>query len=291
MTLVAPRAGRPAATTYDRVASASAAAVIRGYSTSFGWACRLLAEPVRTHVRNVYALVRVADEIVDEPDGGWADGDRGAALDALEAETYAALRTGRSANLVVHAFAVTARRSGIDRALVEPFFRSMRADLSVTTHDPQSYRDYVHGSAEVVGLMCLRVFVDGDDAAYERLAPAAARLGAAFQKLNFLRDVAEDHGVRGRSYLPGVDCSALTDADRDDVLDDIDDDLAVAAAALPGLPASSRVAVAAAHGLFAELARRLRATPAEVICRERVRVPDRVKATVLARVLVTGGRG
>ncbi len=228
MTLVAPRAGRPAATTYDRVASASAAAVIRGYSTSFGWACRLLAEPVRTHVRNVYALVRVADEIVDEPDGGWADGDRGAALDALEAETYAALRTGRSANLVVHAFAVTARRSGIDRSLVEPFFRSMRADLSVTTHDAESYRDYVHGSAEVVGLMCLRVFVDGDDAAYERLAPAAARLGAAFQKLNFLRDVAEDHGMRGRSYLPGVDCSALTDADRDDVLDDIDDDLAVA---------------------------------------------------------------
>jgi phytoene/squalene synthetase len=290
MTLVAPRAGRPAATTYDRVASASAAAVIRGYSTSFGWACRLLAEPVRTHVRNVYALVRVADEIVDETDR-WADGDRGAALDALESETYAALRTGRSANLVVHAFAVTARRSGIDRSLVEPFFRSMRADLSVTTHDERSYRDYVHGSAEVVGLMCLRVFVDGDDAAYERLAPAAARLGAAFQKLNFLRDVAEDHGLRGRSYLPGVDCSALTDADRDDVLDDIDGDLAVAAAALPGLPPSSRVAVAAAHGLFTELARRLRATPAEVICRERVRVPDRVKAAVLARVLVTGGRG
>ena len=290
MTLVAPRAGRPAATRYDRVASASAAAVIRGYSTSFGWACRLLAEPVRTHVRNVYALVRLADEIVDEP-GGWADDARGAALDALEAETYTALRTGRSANLVVHAFAGTARHAGIERALIEPFFRSMRADLTVTTHDPQSYREYVHGSAEVVGLMCLRVFVDGDGAAYERLAPAAARLGAAFQKLNFLRDVAEDHGVRGRSYLPGVDCARLTDADRDGVLDDVDDDLAVAAAALPDLPPSSRVAVAAAHGLFAELARRLHSTPADVIRRERVRVPDRVKAAVLARVLVTGGRG
>ena len=275
---------------YDRVASASAAAVIQGYSTSFGWASRLLTEPVRSHVRNVYALVRVADEVVDDPTTAWSDAERRLVLDRLEAETYDALRTRRSANLVVHAFASTASLVGIDRRLIEPFFSSMRTDLSVRTHDRESFEAYVYGSAEVVGLMCLRVFVRGDDAAYERLAAPAARLGAAFQKLNFLRDVAEDHGVRGRSYFPDLDPERFSDADRDAVLDDVDADLAAAASALPYLPPSSRRAVAAAHALFAALSRRLRATPAEQIRRERVRVPNQVKAAAVARTVLTGRR-
>lgn len=287
MTLTPPApAGR-----YDRVASASSAVVIQAYSTSFGWACRLLAEPVRSCVRDVYALVRVADEVVDEPCDAWSAEQRREVLDRLEQETYDALRTGRSANLVVHAFAGTARRAGIGPDLVAPFFASMRADLSVRVHDPQSFAAYVHGSAEVVGLMCLRVFTAGDTAAYDRLAPAAARLGAAFQKLNFLRDIAEDHGVRGRRYFPGLDPDAFSDADRDAVLDDVDADLAAAATALPELPPSSRRAVAAAHALFAALSRRLRATPAARIRADRVRVPGPVKAAVLARVALGAGTG
>ncbi|UNX54839.1 squalene/phytoene synthase family protein [Georgenia sp. TF02-10] len=275
---------------YDDAARASAAVVISAYSTSFGWATRLLREPVRTRVRTIYALVRVADEIVDDPDPGWAPTHRAHLLTVLEEETYQALRTGRSANLVVHAFAQTARGAGIGPDLLTPFFAAMRADLSVTTHDAASLAGYVHGSAEVVGLMCLRVFLDGDPAAYAALAPGAARLGRAFQQVNFLRDLAADHDQLGRTYLPGLGAGPLTDARRDALLDDVDADLAAAAAVIGHLPASSRRAVRAAHDLFAELSRRLRATPAAQIQRSRVRVPDLVKARILLTAAAGGGR-
>ncbi|HEY4614897.1 MAG TPA: squalene/phytoene synthase family protein [Citricoccus sp.] len=270
---------------YDAVAQASAAQVIAGYSTSFGWATRLLAQPVRTHVRNIYALVRVADEIVDDPDPALAASWREQQLDALEAETYRAMASTRSANLVVHAFALTARRYGIRRELVEPFFASMRADLVRSQHDVQSLSAYVHGSAEVVGLMCLRVFVGGDDATYERLRPGAQRLGAAFQKVNFLRDLADDHDQLGRTYFPGLDPVAFSDAHRDELLDDIDADLAAAAEAIRQLPDSSRRAVRAAHALYSALSRRLRSTPAARIRQARIRVPDGQKALIVMRAL------
>lgn len=279
----------------DRVAAASAAQVISGYSTSFGWATRLLDQPDRTHVRVVYALVRVADEIVDDPDPTWPREERAVALDRLHAEVGEATRTGRGGgNLVVHAFATTARRYGIGPELVDPFFDSMRADLEVTVHDAASLARYVHGSAEVVGLMCLRVFT-GDqgrdaDILYSRLRDGAVRLGAAFQKVNFLRDLAADHDGLGRTYLLGSDPDALTDARRDGLCDDIDRDLAAAAVAIRQLPDGSRRAVAAAHGLFAELNARLRATPAATLGTTRVRVPDVVKARIVARAVLTGGR-
>jgi len=271
---------------YDRVAQRSARTVIAGYSTSFGWAVRLLEEPVRTHVRSIYALVRVADETVDDPDPLLPDTLRAQMLDDLAAETARAVQRGRSTNLVVQAFAITARRHGIGPDLIDPFFASMRADLSVTEHDPASLQEYVHGSAEVVGLMCLRVFVAGDGAAYARLREPAQSLGAAFQKVNFLRDLAEDHDQLGRTYFPGLDPASFSDAHRDQLLDDIDADLARAAAAIPQLPGGSRRAVAAAHGLYSALSRRLRATPAAEIRRSRVRVPDHEKAQILARVLL-----
>jgi phytoene synthase len=280
-------AGVPATDpTYDRVAEASAALVIRGYSTSFGVASRLLAEPVRTHVRNLYALVRIADEVVDS--AGFPEAERAGHLDRLEEETRRAMTSGRSTNLVVHAFGRTARTCGIGADLVTPFFASMRTDLSVTSHDPESLDSYVYGSAEVVGLMCLRAFLTDPaaHASYDELAPGARRLGAAFQKVNFLRDLAEDHDVLGRTYFPGLTPSALTDRHRDVVLDDIDADLRAAALVIPRLPTSSRRAVAAAHALFAELAVRLRATPVERIRAERVSVPTSVKARLVARAVL-----
>jgi 15-cis-phytoene synthase len=278
----------PAVGRYDRVAQASAATVISGYSTSFGWACRLLAEPVRSDVRSIYALVRVADEIVDDPDPVLTPALRRVLLDGLEEETLRALESGRSANLVVHAFAGVARHHGLDESLVRPFFASMRADLTRSTHTGQSLADYVYGSAEVVGLMCLKVFTGGDPSVYGRLAPAARSLGSAFQKVNFLRDLADDHDVLGRTYFPGLDLEQFSDAHRDELLDGIDADLAVAAAAIPELPAASRKAVQAAHGFFTALSRRLRRTPAVEIRRRRVRVPDREKAMILVRSLAGG---
>jgi 15-cis-phytoene synthase len=270
---------------YDSVSEGSAAVVIRAYSSSFGLASKLLAEPVRTHVRNVYALVRVADEIVDNPDPALGTGPRATMLDWLQEDVRHALRTGYSGNLVVHAFARSAIRCGIGEDIIDPFFASMRMDLETRVHTPESFERYVYGSAEVVGLMCLRVFLAGtDDAAagYDRLAPGARSLGAAFQKLNFLRDLAEDHDTLGRHYFPGLEVDRFCDADRDRILDDIDADLAAAAAVVPDLPPSSRRAVRVAHATFAELAARLRATPAAEIRRTRVRVPDAVKLRLVA---------
>lgn len=282
---------------YDEVAEQAASLVIRRYSTSFGMASRLLGAGIRQPVQNIYALVRVADEIVD---GGAEEAglDRVQAsrmLDAYEAETERALAEGYSADLIVHAFARTARAAGFGSQLTRPFFASMRADLSQTEHDAESFAAYVYGSAEVVGLMCLRVFVQDAPRPYTAaelatLESGARALGAAFQKVNFLRDLAADHDRLGRSYFPGVDVTRLTEDEKNTLLDDIDADLARAAETLRLLPRSSRRAVALAQRLFAELSRRLRRTPAEVLIRTRVRVPDPVKLRIALGAATFGGR-
>ncbi|MBD8510034.1 squalene/phytoene synthase family protein [Microbacterium sp. CFBP 8790] len=270
---------------YSQTADDAAAAVINRYSTSFGIAARLLGARPRPHVRNIYALVRVADEIVDGPahDAGLTPERERAVLDGLETEVMDAIVTGFSANLVVHAFARTARECGIGADLIAPFFASMRTDLDTAAHDDLSHDAYVYGSAEVVGLMCLQVFLNAGMSAPARPAPdlvdGARRLGAAFQDVNFLRDLADDADRLGRDYLDG----AADDERRIAVLDRIDADLAAAAAVIPTLPPDCRAAVITAHDLFAELSRRLRASPAGA---PRVRVPDGVKATLAARALL-----
>lgn len=265
---------------YDRAASEAASAVIAAYSTSFSLATRLLSDRTRPHVRHVYALVRVADEIVDGPAGeaGVDAAGRRALLDDLEQETADAVARGFSTNLVVHAFARTARECGIGDDLTAPFFQAMRTDLTTAVHDTSSHDAYVYGSAEVVGLMCLAVFVNAGTSRparpAEHLVTGARRLGRAFQDVNFLRDRADDERRLGRDYL-GID-----DADdRDAVLDRIDGDLACAAATIRELPPDCRRAVTAAHDLFAELARRLR----EGDDTQRVRVPGARKAVLAAR--------
>jgi 15-cis-phytoene synthase len=271
----------PARSLYDRVAEETASIVIRRYSTSFGLASRLLEPGVRRHVENIYALVRIADEIVD---GTALDTlAAGRALNELETETHRAMDLGYSANLVVHAFALTAREVDFGPELTEPFFESMRMDLTQAVHDQASFERYVYGSAEVVGLMCLRAFVQHESLTPEqdaRLVHGARALGAAFQKVNFLRDLAADFEILGRSYFPGVDVATFSEADKARLLDDIDEDLRVSGEVIPELPKGSRRAVALAHGLFAELAKRLRATPAGDLVRSRVRVPNPVKARI-----------
>lgn len=275
-------------TLYDRCAQDAAASVIAVYSTSFALATRLLGPRVRTHVRSVYALVRVADEIVDGAAAheGVPAPEQRTFLDEFEAETSAAIERGFSTNLIVHAFALAARECGIGRDLIRPFFTSMRTDLETTRHDAASHEEYVYGSAEVVGLMCLRVFVNAGrrtsvDPAPE-LAEGARRLGAAFQDVNFLRDLADDRGRLGRDYL-GIDGdTGAAPVTRATVLDRIDADLDVAAAAIGQLPADCRRAVTTAHGLFAELAHRLREDDGGA----RVSVPAPVKATIAAKALV-----
>ncbi|WP_082569413.1 phytoene/squalene synthase family protein [Microbacterium sp. Root180] len=270
---------------YDQTAQDAAATVIARYSTSFGLACRLLGSRPRPHVRVIYALVRVADEIVDGPAAaaGLSAEDARRVLDDLETETLIAVQRGFSANLIVHAFARTARECGIGEDLIRPFFASMRTDLSTQQHDDASHDTYVYGSAEVVGLMCLQVFVNAGTRHPQSPSPdlidGARRLGAAFQDVNFLRDLDHDAAALGRDYL-GLTSGATT---RDDVLDRIDADLAAAAAVIPRLPPDCRRAVTAAHDLFGELAARLRATAEPT---RRVRVPDVVKARLAVRALL-----
>jgi phytoene/squalene synthetase len=281
---------------YDEVARRGSARVISAYSTSFGLASRLCSGTVRMHIADVYALVRVADELVDGPaeEAGLDAGERRAMLDALEVETERAMRTGYSSNLVVHAFARTARTTGVGAELTRPFFASMRRDLDPVELDEPAFREYVYGSAEVVGLMCLRAFLIGlpaDDDRDARWERGARHLGAAFQKVNFLRDLAEDYAERGRSYFPGIDPARLTEADKTRILDDIDDDLDIAGSVISELPGGCRRAVAASHALFGELSTRLRRTPASEILAARVRVPAPRKLLLVARAAAGRSRG
>jgi phytoene synthase len=284
----------PRANLYDRVAEETASIVIRRYSTSFRLASRLLEPTTRQHIENIYALVRLADEIVDgeAAAAGLSPVDAARILSELEKETEFAMERGYSSNLIVHAFALTARETGFSRSLTEPFFDSMRSDLSETEHDPESFERYVYGSAEVVGLMCLCAFLLGTTRSTSETAEletGARALGAAFQKVNFLRDLAADFRDLGRSYFPGVTVDSFSEADKNRLLDDIEADLRTSAAVLSRLPAGSRRAVALAQSLFTDLARRLRATPADRLVATRVRVPNPTKlriasAAVLGRI-------
>ena len=276
---------------YDRVSQEMCRVIIRRYSTSFSLASRLLDPPCRSHVENIYALVRFADEIVDggAAAAGLAQSDAAQVLDSFERETDAAIASGYSINPIIHAFAKTARAVGFDQELTRPFFDSMRTDLSSTDFDQGRFDAYVYGSAEVVGLMCLRAFLQGvpiTAAADARLVYGARRLGAAFQKVNFLRDLQADFESLGRSYFPGVSVNSFTELDKNRIVDDIDDDLRAAAVVIPELPAGSRRAVALAHGLFAELSARLRSTPAAELVSCRVRVPNPTKIRIAAGAFV-----
>ena len=280
---------------YNRVAERSASLVIREYSTSFGLASRILSAESRQHIDNVYALVRLADEIVDgvAVEAGLTPEEAGQQLDALEFDTYRAMETGYSTNLIVHAFALTARDVNIQKDIVEPFFTSMRMDLTDRVYTQESFDAYVYGSAEVVGLMCLAVFIRDDkpDPETARTLYSGARaLGAAFQKVNFLRDLAADVDDLGRSYFPGVTIAAFSEADKHRLCDDISDDLDAAARTIPLLPRDAARAVGLAHGLFARLNSRIRSTPAETVKSTRIRVNDLEKILIAIRVIVRGGK-
>lgn len=273
--------------------------VIASYSTSFGAATRLLGRRHRQHIRNVYALVRVADELVDgvAQEAGLTVADQEVALAAFVDETHSALRRGYSSNLVIHAFAHTARLVGIGPELIDPFFTSMRTDLEsepdgvVATFSAAAREAYVYGSAEVVGLMCLQVFLyqerrSPDELALLRLG--ARNLGAAFQDINFLRDLADDTDRLRRSYLAPT--PRLTAAQRDECLQRINKSLATAKNAMALLPADARVAVQSATELFTALAERLAKAEISDLYQQRMRLPGPAKAAIIGRALVRSRR-
>jgi len=278
---------------YTMAAQRAAREVIYSYSTSFGLATRLLGKNFQGHVENIYALVRVADEIVD---GSAAQArelskqvDPEQLLTEFEAETYRAMDTGYSTNLIIHAFAQTARAVGIAKDIVEPFFYSMRQDLTEKEHDQASFEKYVYGSAEVVGLMCLQVFMSENKYTADeklKLTKGARALGSAFQKVNFLRDLAADFKRLGRSYFPGVDVNNFNEETKQRLVADIDKDLRVSAESLPLLPSSARRAVAAAQLLFTQLNRQISKTSAQELINRRISVGAPQKLALLIKAVM-----
>ncbi|HEX8182810.1 MAG TPA: phytoene/squalene synthase family protein [Candidatus Saccharimonadales bacterium] len=263
---------------YTDTASRLSKLLTRQYSTSFSAASRLFPQAMQSHIYNIYGLVRVADEIVDTYRGS----DSAELLDALEQETYQAIRRGFSANPIIHAYAQTHQSWGIDQQLVTSFFASMRMDLTATIYDQANYDKYIYGSAEVVGLMCLHVFCAGNAEQYRQLQPGAQRLGAAYQKVNFLRDIKDDYQELGRFYFPGYTYATFDGAAKQTVTADIRQDFAAALPYIRALPAGVRPAVMTSYSYYHALLELLERADIDHIKQARIRIPAYRKALLLA---------
>lgn len=273
---------------YDRACQHAAEQIIVDYSTSFRLATSVLGPKVRRDIRNLYAMVRTADEIVDGTAGaaGYNRAQVAAQLDAYEAAVLAAPATRFHTDPVLHAYAISARRCRFVDDHVRAFFSSMRRDLSQTTYDATDFDDYVYGSAEAIGLMCLAAFFGEAPRPpdWPELEHGARRLGAGFQKINFLRDLHEDVADLGRAYFPGTE-NGLDNASKDRIIADIRADLATARTCIPRLPAAARAGVMVAADLFERLTDQLAKADATELYTRRISVPPLTK-TYLAAVAV-----
>ena len=252
------------------------------YSTSFSSAIRMLHADLREPICNIYGLVRFADEIVDT----FHDHPKEELLAQFKADTYKAIAQGISLNPILHSFQLTVNQYSIDPELIEAFFRSMEFDLSRQQYDAEGYAEYIYGSAEVVGLMCLYVFCDGDKELYESLKPYARSLGAAFQKVNFLRDVKADYQQLNRMYFPGVDFMKFSPREKAEIEEDIAKDFRHAYEGIVKLPLKARFGVYVAYKYYLSLFKKIQRTQPERIMEERIRIPDYAKAWVAAKAMV-----
>ena len=262
---------------YNQVCLATSRITTRAYSTSFSLGIRALGPEIREGVYAIYGFVRLVDEVVDSFQGF----DQQSMFEDLREDTWRAIDAKISTNPILNAFQNTYHQYDLDRTHVEQFFWSMEQDLSEQTYDRATFEKYVGGSAEVVGLMCLKVFVRGDSSLYSELAPAAIRLGAAFQKVNFLRDIREDFVELNRSYFPDVNVSELDTEAKSKIENEIADDLAEAYKGIIRLPRDSRFGVYLAYNYYRQLLKRIRRTPSAQILNRRIRVPDYQKGLLL----------
>lgn len=256
--------------------------VALNYSTSFSLGIRLLAKEYRWAIFAVYGFVRIADEIVDTFHGH----DKARLLSEFKVQTYDAIETRISTNPVLHSFQLAVNRYGIGKDLIEPFFLSMEADLHQSNHDRSSYDEYIYGSAEVVGLMCLRVFCKNNSALYDELLPHARSLGAAFQKVNFLRDLKSDVDERGRIYFPGVDFNAFTEKDKNSIIAEVKTDFTNAMIGIRKLPVGCRLGVYTAYIYYLKLLEKIQRSSADEIVGSRIRIPNSAKMILLAKSFV-----
>lgn len=249
------------------------------YSTSFSSAIKLLHHDLRQPIHNIYGFVRFADEIVDT----LHDHDKRVLLAEFKEETYKALERGISLNPILNSFQHTVNEYHIDHHLIEAFFHSMELDLDRTAYDQLGYEAYIYGSAEVVGLMCLYVFCNGDEASYNKLKAPARSLGAAFQKVNFLRDLKADYEGLERVYFPECDFDNFSEDQKQCIEKDIQKDFDDALAGIVQLPIKARFGVYVAYKYYLSLFRKIQRVQARRIMQERIRIPNYGKAVILAK--------
>lgn len=268
---------------FDIVSNTCSKQVTNAYSTSFSLATKMLAPSIRQDIYNIYGFVRFADEIVDS----FHDYDKAVLFDRFEQDLENALTEKISLNPILNSFQHTAHAYNIDRALIVSFMKSMKLDLSKSEYlTEEEYKDYIYGSADVVGLMCLKVFVKGNTEKYDELKSAAMSLGSAFQKVNFLRDLKEDFEGLSRTYFPNTNLNALDEASKKQIIDDIEEDFRKGYQGILNLPTEAKFGVFMAYRYYRKLLKKLANTPALEIKNSRIRVPNYQKFGLLTRSYV-----
>jgi phytoene synthase len=268
---------------FDNVSNDCSKSVTNAYSTSFSLATKMLSKTIRQDIYNIYGFVRFADEIVDS----FHDFDKQYLFDKFEEDLKLALEQKISLNPILNSFQHTFHRYSIDISLVNSFMKSMRMDLHKFKYlNIEEYKDYIYGSADVVGLMCLKVFVKGDKEKYEGLKETAMALGSAFQKVNFLRDLKADHDDLNRTYFPNTDLNNLDEASKQDIINDIESDFALGLDGIKKLPMEAKFGVFMAYRYYSQLLKKLKQTPALEMKNARIRVPNYKKIEILTRSYV-----
>jgi len=268
---------------FDSVSLKCSQIVTKSYSTSFSTATQMLAPSIRQDIHNIYGFVRFADEIVDS----FHDYDKKQLFERFSTDLENALIEKISLNPILNSFQHTYHRYGIQKELVDSFMKSMRLDLTKSDYlTDEDYKEYIYGSADVVGLMCLKVFVNGNQEQYDKLRESAMRLGSAFQKVNFLRDLKADYEELSRSYFPNANLEELDEASKKKIIDEIETDFAIGLSGIHMLPVEAKFGVYTAYRYYRKLLSKLKSTPSIEIKNTRIRVPNYVKASLLARSYV-----
>lgn len=269
---------------FDEVSFDCSKIVTKKYSTSFSMAVKMLSPKIRTAIYNIYGFVRFADEIVDT----FHDYNKEELLADFERQYYLAYEMGISLNPILNAFQKTVKRYQIPDDMVQAFLKSMRADLSKSVYtSKEEYDEYIYGSADVVGLMCLKVFVDGNEEKFNELKDAAMRLGSAFQKVNFLRDLKDDYELLNRSYFPNINLASLDAESKQKIIDEIEADFEYAFThGVLKLPVEAKFGVYMAYRYYRRLLKKLKRVPSSKIIETRVRISDPMKLNLLARSYV-----
>ncbi|MFS4483085.1 phytoene/squalene synthase family protein [Hyunsoonleella sp. 2307UL5-6] len=268
---------------FDTVSYNCSKVVTKSYSTSFSLATKMLSNSIRPHIYNIYGFVRFADEIVDS----FHDFDKKTLFDNFSDDLEKAIENKISLNPILNSFQYTYHKHNLDKSMVDAFMNSMRLDLSKKDYlSDEEYKAYIYGSADVVGLMCLKVFVKGDEEKYNELKDTAMSLGSAFQKVNFLRDIKADFDELNRSYFPNIDLDNLDENSKQQIIDDIESDFEKGLSGIKRLPMEAKFGVFMAYRYYSQLLKKLKKTPALQIKDTRIRVSNPKKIELLARSYV-----